>query len=65
MSDVAEQIEDVHVVVQARNGALETAEVYADVGAALERYSDLSSDAANIKTLLAANAVIEDLDLGV
>jgi len=64
MSDksIAEQLEDVHVVVQVRNGALETAEVYADGAVAIERYSELSSDATHIKTLLTANAEIEDLD---
>jgi len=59
--DIAEQIEDVHVVVQARNGALETTEVYVDGETAINRYSELASDKRHIKTLLDMNAEIEDL----
>jgi len=62
-NDIKEQLENVHVIVQARNGALQTAEVYTDLAAALERYSSLSSDKQHIKTLLRTKAEIEDLDV--
>jgi len=63
MSDDTEELESVHVVVQARNGALETTEVYVDGETAINRYSELASDKRHIKTLLDMNAEIADLDV--
>ncbi len=60
---IEDQLEDVHIVVQARHGALEETEVYTDVETAIKRYSAISSDESHVKTLLKANAEIEDLDL--
>jgi hypothetical protein len=63
MSNDAEELDSVHVVVQARNGVLETTEVYVDGETAIKRYSELASDKRYIKTLLDMNAEIEDIDL--